>query len=62
MNYYKNLMNGAVVRADTMPTDHGMWRVATEREYLAFRARVARAIGNLEKAVAYKARLLGEKV
>lgn len=62
MNYYKNLMNGAVIRADAMPTDGGLWRVATEREYLAFRARVARAIGNLEKAVAYKARLLGEKV
>ena len=61
MNYYKELTTGAVIKAPTMPAGK-WWREATEREYLAYRARIARAIGNLEKAVAYKARLLGEKV
>ena len=58
MNYYKELTTGAVVKAPTAPTG-AWWREATEREYIAYRARVARLAGNLEKAVAYKARLLG---
>ena len=57
MNYYKELTTGAVVKAPTAPTGK-WWRVATEREYLAYRARVTRAVGTLERAVAYKARLL----
>ena len=57
MNYYKELTTGAVIKAPTMPAGK-WWRVTTEREYLAYRARITRAVGNLEKAVAYKARLL----
>ena len=58
MNYYKELTTGAVIKAPTMPAGK-WWREATEREYLAYRARLARLAGNLEKAVAYKAHLLG---
>ncbi len=58
MKYWKELTTGAVVKAPTMPTGK-WWREATEREYLAHRERIARAVGSLEKAVAYKARLLG---
>ena len=57
MNYYKELTTGAVVKVPTMPAGK-WWREATEREYNAYRARLARLAGNLEKAVAYKARLL----
>ena len=60
MKYYKNLQNGAVVTADEKPMGvHAWWREATEREYNEYQLRVARAANNLEKAVAYKARLLG---
>ena len=58
MNYYKELTTGAVVKAPTAPAG-AWWRVATEREYYNYCARVARAVGALEKAVAYKARILG---
>lgn len=57
MNYYKELTTGAVVKAPTAPAG-AWWREATEREYLAYRARLVRIAGDLEKAVAYKARLL----
>lgn len=57
MNYYKELTTGAVVKAPQMPIG-AWWRETTEREYYAYCARVARLAGNLEKAVAYKARLL----
>ena len=60
MNYYKELTTGAVVKAPTAPAG-AWWREATEREYLAYRARLAHLTGNLEKAVTYKARLLGVK-
>ena len=60
MNYYKELTTGAVVKAPTMPAGK-WWREATAREYYAYCERVARAVGALEKAVAYKARLLGAK-
>lgn len=60
MNYYKELTTGAVIKAPTAPQGK-WWREATECEYLAYRARVARLADNLEKAVAYKARLLGVK-
>lgn len=60
MKYYKDLTTGAVVTADQKPAGaHAFWREATEREYTAYRERIARMIGNLEKAVAYKARILG---
>ena len=58
MKYFKELTTGAVIKAETMPTGK-WWREATEREYLAYRARINRMMDNLEKAVAYKAHLLG---
>ena len=58
MKYFKELTTGSVIKAETMPAGK-WWREATEREYLARRAEINRAIANLEKAVAYKARLLG---
>jgi len=58
VKYFKELTTGAVVKAPTAPRGN-WWREATEREYLAYRARIARLTGNLEKAVAYKACLLG---
>lgn len=58
MKYYKEMTTGAVVKASAMPAGK-WWREATEREYLAYRAHVTRVVGNLERAVAYKAHLLG---
>jgi len=58
MNYYKELTTGAVVKAPTAPAGN-WWRIATEREYYAYCERIARAIGALERAVAYKAKILG---
>lgn len=59
MKYWKNLQSGAVKAAAEAPKG-ALWREATEREYRAYREYLARAMGNLEKAVARKARLLGE--
>lgn len=56
MKYYKEITTGAVVARDTMP-EGKWWREVHERDYIAYRARVARVMDNLEKAVAYKARL-----
>ena len=58
MKYWKNVQFGAVVAADAKPTTVGLWREATEREYNEELARTSRLMENLEKAVAYKARLL----
>lgn len=58
MKYFKELTTGAVVKAPTMPAGK-WWREVTEREYIMHHARIARMVGNLEKAVAYKKRLLG---
>ena len=55
--YWKEITRGAVVKAAEKPAGK-WWREATEREYNAYRVRLARCTGNLEKAVAYKARLL----
>jgi hypothetical protein len=57
VKYFKELTTGVVIKAPTMPAGK-WWREATEHEYNAYRARVVRVTGNLEKAVAYKARLL----
>ena len=57
MKFWKDLTTGAVIKAPTAPTGK-WWREATEREYNARKAYVAHLMGNLEKAVAYKARLL----
>ena len=58
MKYYKEITTGAVVKRDTMP-EGKWWREVHERDYIAYCARIARAMDNLEKAVNYKARLLG---
>lgn len=58
MKFFKEITTGAVVKAPTMP-EGKWWREVTEREYNAYRARIARMMGKLEKAVAYKTRLLG---
>jgi len=58
MKYWKEMTRGSVVKSDTRP-EGGMWREATEREYAEYRRRIARIMDNLEKAVAYKSRLLG---
>ena len=58
MRYFKNLANGGMVRAANMPTE-GLWREATEREYNVYRARIDRMMGKLQKAVTWKASLLG---
>ena len=55
--YFKDLTTGAVIESANAPQGK-WWRPATEREFLAYKARVARAVGALEKAVAHKARLL----
>ena len=62
MKYYKNLMNGVVVAVTAdqeLVGTRAFWREATEREYNMYRAHVARVVANLEKVVAYKARVLG---
>jgi hypothetical protein len=56
VRYFKNLQTGAVVIAGAVPA--GMWREVAEREYIAYRVRLARALRNLERAVAYKRALL----
>ena len=61
MKYYKELTTGAVVKTPTAPAGV-WWREVTAREYYAYCERVARAVGALEKAVAYKAHLLGVSV
>lgn len=58
MKYWKNLQGGVVRATATKPTDFGWWVETTEREYNAYRARIARAVANLERAVAYKKRVL----
>ena len=57
MKYFKELTTGAVVKAPVAPAG-AWWREVTAREYYAYCERIARAVGALEKAVAYKARLL----
>ena len=62
MKYWKNLqMNGAVKASETKPTEYGFWVEATEQDYIRFRMRVSYAMASLEKAVAYKKRILREE-
>ena len=56
MKYYKNIATGAVIKGENIVGI--LWRETTAREYDEYRARVARAMGNLEKAICYKKRLL----
>jgi len=55
MKYYKNLQ-GAVIVAENKPT--GAWREVSERDYNNYRVYVARLMGDLEKAIAYKRAIL----
>lgn len=55
MKYYKNLQ-GAVIVAENKPA--GAWREVSERDYNNYRAYVARLMGDLEKAIAYKRAIL----
>ena len=57
MKYWKDLTTGGMKMAEEKPEGY-WWREATEREYREYRARVARLMGNLEKAIAYKKRIL----
>lgn len=51
-------MGGAVVTAETKPTQNGWWVETTEREYVKYRMHVSYLMGNLKHAVAYKKRVL----
>ena len=57
MRYFKNMIFGAVVTAAERP-EGAWWCEATEREYNEYCAYIARLMGNLEKAVAYKRAIL----
>lgn len=57
MKYYKNLIDGAVVKKDTCPAGK-WWREATEHEYKAYRTYINRIMGSLEKAVTSRSSLL----
>lgn len=58
MKYYKNLTNGGVVKTEKAPAGD-WWQEVTERDYIEYRARIARLMGNLERAVAHKRARLG---
>lgn len=59
MKYWKNLQNmGAVKASEAKPTESGFWVEATEQEYIRFQMRVSYTVACLEKAVAYKKRVL----
>lgn len=55
--YWKEVTRGAVIESARKP-EGKWWREATWQEYMAYRRRVELAMGRLEKAVAYKSRLL----
>ena len=56
--YWKEITRGAVVESAVKPTGK-WWREATKWEYLAYRRQIEQMMGRLEKAVAYKTRVLG---
>lgn len=58
MKYWKNLMGGTVVTAETKPAQNGWWVETTEREYMKYRMRMSHLMATLEHAVAYKKRVL----
>lgn len=55
--YWKEITRGAVIESATKPAGQ-WWREATWQEYMAYRRRIELATARLEKAVAYKTRLL----
>lgn len=57
MKYFKSMITGAVVEMENAPDE--WWLEVTEREYLKYCKMVAALCGKLEKAIEYKARLLG---
>ena len=58
MKYWKNLMNGVVVKADEKPAGEGLWVEKTEQDYIKYQMRISYVMACLDKAVAYKKRLL----
>ena len=65
MKYYKQVTTAVVgsggLGAEIRISGQDSTYQATEREYLAYHARLQKLMGNLERAVAYKARVLGVK-
>ena len=57
MKYFKSMITGAVVEMENAPDK--WWLEVTERDYLKYRETVAILCGRLEKAIEYKAHLLG---
>ena len=57
--YWKEITRGAVVKAAVKPQGK-WWREATWQEYAAYHRKIEQAAARLERAVAYKARLLGQ--
>lgn len=59
MKYWKNLqMMGAVKASETKPTENGFWVEASEQDYIKYRMHVEYTMACLDKAVAYKKRIL----
>lgn len=58
MKYWKNLMDGGMIAAETKPATRGLWVEATEQAYNVYRMRVSYAMANLAAAVEAKRRIL----
>jgi hypothetical protein len=58
MKYWKNLMNGVVVKANEKPAGEGLWVEKTEQDYIKYQMHISYVMACLDKAVAYKKRLL----
>lgn len=58
MKYWKNLMDGGMVTAETKPETRGLWVEATERDYNIYRMRISYAVAMLENAVNTKRHIL----
>ena len=58
MKYWKNLMDGGMVTAETKPETRGLWVEATEQAYNVYRMRISYAMANLADAVEVKRRIL----
>ena len=59
MKYWKNLQwFGSMKESEEKPAENGYWVEASEQEYLKYKMRVDYAMASLNKAVAYKKRIL----
>lgn len=58
MKYWKNLMDGGMIAAETKPETRGLWVEATEQAYNVYRMRISYAMANLAAAVEAKQRIL----